>query len=253
MKRLFKLMILIFIATSALLLAQDKPLLSEAIKNSIDTQGIETAKKHFKEIYESNIDLYEVDMKGLSDLSSTYVKAGNYQAASAVVEIASPFMQDMISSKMSNNSNDRIQKQKDMQKQKKENQEKNEESEKTENNKQIKNNWGESRSDLKRFTGLYGDPEEGNETRRLWVMESCDGYLVSGALWGDVAPWWMKSERDKVFTYSDSFNDIRMEFVTDENGKAMKMIHNLSSLKSPLERVGPLPDDWDPCYERPKQ
>ena len=35
--------------------------------------------------------------------------------------------------------------------------------------------------------------------------------------------------------------------------KAMKMIHNLSSLKSPLERVGPLPDDWDPCYERPKQ
>jgi rubrerythrin len=253
MKRLFKLMILIFIATSTLLLAQDKPLLSEAIKNSIDTQGIETAKKHFKGIYESKKDLYEVDMKGLSDLSSTYVKAGNYQAASAVMEIASPFMQDMMSSKMGNNSNDIVQKQKKIQKQTKENQEKIEESEKTENNKQIKNNLGESRSDLKRFTGLYGDPEEGNETRRLWVMESCDGYLVSGALWGDVAPWWMKSEGDKVFTYSDSFNDISMEFVTDENGKAMKMIHNLSSLKSPLERVGPLPDDWDPCYERPKQ
>lgn len=251
MKRLFKLMILIFIATNTLLLAQDKPLLSEAIKNSIDNQGIEAAKKHFKEIYESKKDFYEVDMKGLSDLSSSYIKDGNYQAASAVMDIASPFMQNMISSKMSNNSKETVQK--DMEKQGKEKQEKNEESEKTENNKQIKNNRDESRSDLKRFTGLYGDPDESNETRRLWVMESCDGYLVSGALWGDVAPWWMKSEGDKVFTYSDSFNNIRMEFVTDENGKATKMIHNLSSLKSPLERVGPLPDDWDPCYERPKQ
>ena len=57
----------------------------------------------------------------------------------------------------------------------------------------------EVNKDLERFTGLYSDPEESNENRKLWVMVSCDGQLVSGALWGDVAPWWMKSEGDNVF------------------------------------------------------
>jgi hypothetical protein len=111
----------------------------------------------------------------------------------------------------------------------------------------------EARNDLERFTGLYGDPEEKNENRRLWVMVSCDGYLVSGALWGDVAPWWMKSEADNIFTYADSFFKLRMEFKTDEDGKAIRMIHDLSFLKTPLERLGPIPEDWEPCLERPKR
>lgn len=110
-----------------------------------------------------------------------------------------------------------------------------------------------ARDDLERFTGLYGDPEEKNEYRKLWVMVSCDGYLVSGALWGDVAPWWMTSEADNIFTYADSFFQLRFEFETDENGNAVKMIHDLEWMKSPLERAGPLPDDWDPCIERPKR
>jgi hypothetical protein len=107
--------------------------------------------------------------------------------------------------------------------------------------------------DMERFTGLYGDPEEGDENRRLWVMVSCDGQLVSGALWGDATPWWMKSEGDNVFTYADSFSKVRMEFKTDKDGKAFRMIHDLSALKTPLEKHGPIPDDWDPCLERPKR
>jgi len=108
-------------------------------------------------------------------------------------------------------------------------------------------------SDLERFTGLYGDPEESNEYRKLWVMVSCDGQLVSGALWGDAAPWWMESEGDNVFTYADSFFKLRMDFETDEYGKTFRMNHDLSFLKTPLERLGPIPDDWDPCVERPKR
>ena len=104
--RLFKLLILSLMIATSLVLAQDKPLLSEAIKNAIDTQGIEAAKKHFTEIYESKKDNYKIDMKGISNLSSAYIKDGNYQAGSAVMEIASPFMQHMISTKISNNSNE---------------------------------------------------------------------------------------------------------------------------------------------------
>jgi hypothetical protein len=112
--------------------------------------------------------------------------------------------------------------------------------------KEVSNNF-------ERLTGLYGDPDESNENRKLWVMVSCDGQLVSGALWGGAAAWWMNSEGDNVFTYEDSFSKVRMVFETDENGNVIGMNHDLSAIKTPLERLGPIPDDWDPCLERPKR
>ena len=111
----------------------------------------------------------------------------------------------------------------------------------------------ETINNFEQLTGLYGDPEESNENRKLWVMVSCDGQLVSGALWGGATAWWMKSEGDNVFTYEDSFFKLRMEFETDEDGKAIRMIHDLSAIKTPLERLGPIPEDWGPCLERPKR
>jgi hypothetical protein len=45
----------------------------------------------------------------------------------------------------------------------------------------------------------------------LRLRAAGDGSFVAGALWGDAAPWWMNSESDKVFTYKDSFSDIRLE------------------------------------------
>jgi hypothetical protein len=107
--------------------------------------------------------------------------------------------------------------------------------------------------DLETLTGLYGDPEETNENRKLWVMVSCDGQLVSGALWGGAAAWWMKSEGENVFIYEDSFSKVRMEFKVDKDGNAIQMIHDFSAISTPLERLGPIPDDWDPCLERPKR
>ena len=108
-------------------------------------------------------------------------------------------------------------------------------------------------NELGKLTGLYGDPEETNENRKLWVMLSCDGQLVSGALWGGAAAWWMKSEGDNVFTYEDSFSSVRMEFETDDDSNAIRMNHDLSAIKTPLERLGPIPDDWDPCLEIKKR
>ena len=118
---------------------------------------------------------------------------------------------------------------------------------------QEKSLLSEPREDLQRFTGLYGDPEEKNETRRLWIMISCDGYLVSGALWGDVAPWWMTSEAENIFTYADSFFKLRLEFETDSDGKIKAMIHDFTGIKSPLKLLAPVPEEWGPCLERPKR
>ena len=110
-----------------------------------------------------------------------------------------------------------------------------------------------SSEDLQRFTGLYGDPEEKNENRRLWVMVSCDGHLVAGALWGDVAPWWLKEEAGNIFTYEDSFFKLRLEFETDNEGNVVGMNHDLTGMKKPLNYLAPIPEDWDPCLERPKR
>lgn len=250
MKKIFFLIIFVYLSAPAFLTAQEKPLLSESIKKEIDTNGIDAAKKHFAEEYKSNKNGYNVDMKGITSVASEYSKAKNYTAASAVMEIASPYMQDMMVSYMGKDTQQMMKEEK--QKKEKEKQDKKLEQQKSEKNRIIKFE-GEPRKDLERFTGLYGDPSAKDKTRRFWVAVSCDGYLVIGALWGDVAPWWMKSESDRVFTYSDSFNNLRMEFVTDNTGKAIKMIHNLKFMKTPLENVGPLPDKLKPCIERPKR
>ena len=240
---------LICISHFNLSVAQDKPLLSEEIRKMIDANGVEAAKKQFEEQYEKDKDRYNVDMEGIEALSNRYIQAGNYEAAGAVMEIATPFMMAMAYRQ----SNGMIQQLKERQEEEEAKRAKEVEENERTREAEVVYDQGEARDDLERFTGLYGDPEESNENRRLWVMVSCDGYLVIGALWGDVAPWWMKSVSDKAFSYSDSFSNVEMEFETDASGKALRMIHNLSFLKTPLERFGPIPDDWGSCLERPKR
>ena len=250
MKKIFFLIILVYLSAPAFLTAQEKLLLSESIKKEIDTNGIDAAKKHFAEEYKSNKNGYNVDMKGITSVASEYSKAKNYTAASAVMEIASPYMQDMMASYMGKNTQQKMKAEK--QRKEKEKQDKKFEKQKTDQI-NIVEFEGEPRKDLERFTGLYGDPAVKDKTRRFWVAVSCDGYLVVGALWGDVSPWWMRSESNKVFTYSDSFSKLKFEFVTDKNGKALKMMHDIKSMKTPLKRVGPLPDNMKHCIERPKR
>lgn len=229
--------------------AQDKPLLSEAIHKAIDTKGIEAAKKQFTDMDKSQRDSYNIDMQGISELTNEYVQDGNMEAAAAISEISAPFMQDMITKSMNQYSPEMSKKMKEQQEEAKELKAKEREEErKRQRQEKIVKFEGQPRNDLERFTGLYGDPNDPN--RKLWVTVSCDGYLVSGAMWGDASPWWMKSEGDHVFTYQDSFNKLRMEFKTDADGKAVRMKHDLEYMKSPLKRLGPLPNTFDPCLER---
>jgi hypothetical protein len=248
MRRYFYLVILILVTLPANLLPQEKPLLSEAIRQAIDTKGIDYAKKQFLESYESQKNKYEIDVGSVSKLSSEYIKEGKMDEAGAVMEIATPWLQQYTASKMGGDYTEMMKKEKS-----RTGQDKKAETSTVKKEDKNDNSLGKPRNDLERFTGIYGDPSEKNETRRLWVQVSCDGYLVSGALWGDASPWWMKSESDKVFTYKDSFNELKMEFVTGSNGKAVNMVHDLSFMKTPLERLGPIPDDWEPCIKRERR
>lgn len=243
MRKLFYLLILLGIP--AVILPQDKPLLSEAMRQAIDTKGIDYAKQQFLESFESHKEKYETDVQALSKLSSDYIKDGKMNEAGAVMEIATPWIQQYTATKIGGNNPEMVKKEKSEKKQKIES-----ENKQTNKDGTAHNSLGKPRNDLERFTGIYGNPAEKNETRRLWVQVSCDSYLVSGALWGDASPWWMKSESDKVFTYKDSFNNLKMEFVTGSNGKAAKMIHDLSFMTTPLDLLGPIPDDWEPCINR---
>ena len=252
MWRLYKFTIYIILITPVIILAQGKVLLSEAIQDELTAKGIESAKKYFAEQFESNKNSYEVDMDGISELSGKFANADKIELSGAVMEIAMPFIEYSMSNQMSQSPNEDARKLAGMQEAEK-NKQSNSGNTISKKDNEVASNQGKPRDDLERFTGLYGDPADKEKNRKLWVMVSCDNYLVVGALWGGAAPWWMKSESDKVFTYSDSFTSIEIEFVTDANGKAVKMNHDLSYLKNPLERLEPIPADWEPCVERPKR
>lgn len=115
---------------------------------------------------------------------------------------------------------------------------------------------GEPRDDIDRFTGLYR--AEGEAEHRTWfVAEAQDphaetaippGYLMIGASWGDVAPWYMTSVGDTTFArpaYNEWNPDIVVEFVSGPDGRARA--YDITYGDEPtrrIERVGDLPEDF---------
>ena len=93
--------------------------------------------------------------------------------------------------------------------------------------------------------------------RRFFVDHSCDGYLRFGALWGDVAPWMMKSVADAEFIQGRAdpgqASAIRLRFEVGSDGRAQALTHNLTDLGLPLRvtRLGDLPAAWVPDCRRP--
>lgn len=117
--------------------------------------------------------------------------------------------------------------------------------------------WGTPRADLDRFHGLYGTPGDPNG-RNYFVAKARapygsdlkipDGLLTIGAMWGDVAPWIMKSLEDARFLRPgwNAYNpDIHVRFETDGDGKATAMILEDFEYepRTRLERIGDLPDN----------
>lgn len=245
----FSIFLILIVSASVLhtATAQDKPLLSDAIQQEIDANGIEAAKKKFTSMDQTERARYEVDTDGISELTNAYLEDGNMDALMAISEITGIFMQDLVAKSMEQYGSDMAAMQEMAEQQEAEREQERmqrEQERETERQQSVIERQGQPRDDLDRFKGVYGDPDEPESTRQLWVNVSCDGYLVVGAMWGDAAPWWMRSENENTFSLEDSFNNIQIEFESNQ------MSHNLEFMESPLQRVGSLPDDWDSCIER---
>jgi hypothetical protein len=74
--------------------AGDKPLLSVAIRNMIDSKGVDVATKYFANDYAENKNHYQVDQQGIVELGTNYARAGNPLAMQAVFAIGVPYIND---------------------------------------------------------------------------------------------------------------------------------------------------------------
>ncbi len=172
-------------------LAQDKLNLSEAIHEVIESQGLEAAKQQFASMDPSERKQYNVDMEGISELTNAYLEEGNMEAIVVVSEISAPFMQDMVAQSMEQYAPEMEEMAEQREVEREQEARQREEERARERQQSVIERQGQPRDDLDRFKGVYGDPDDSESTRRLWVNVSCDGYLVSGAMWCDAAPWWM--------------------------------------------------------------
>ncbi len=224
--------------------SNQKQPLSQVLKESLDNDGPAATRQLFNDIYPEEKDNYVIDNNALGQLTRDYAQAGNMDAMRVLTHVMTVITQDMMAEHMA----DQQETMKKMMAEQQQNQ-----SKKSKNKPQTKPQKHTPRTDLDRFTGLYGDPNKTDSYRQLWVAQSCDGRLVIGATWGDVAPWWMTSESDNQFSYKDSFTNLNFEFNGMKDNQATTLTHDLHGLVSPLQRVGPLTDDYPKCFETPRR
>lgn len=117
---------------------------------------------------------------------------------------------------------------------------------------------GEPRDDLERFYGVYGDPD--NPGRDFFVKEAeapiwmerlniPPGFLMIGAMWGDVAPWYMKSLSETEFEQGivpgHQEEPLLVTFELGEDSTAVALtFETMFDDRGRLERIGDLPERW---------
>lgn len=230
--------------------AQGAPVIAPEIGQLIAEQGVDAANARFAELIQSPALDYNVENQGLMALMSSYMQAGNIEAAEAVGEMYGQLVQQMMSGPSSAFPPGMMEEMQKADEAAKAQRAAEQVAEQEMQQKADERSRGERRDDLKRFVGLYSDPDSDKTNRAVFVTVSCDGYLVAGPMWADVSPWWMRSAAAKMFTYADSWTNLSFEFAGDD-GRGMMLKHDIEGVVSPLENKAPLPDEWDECTERP--
>lgn len=120
--------------------------------------------------------------------------------------------------------------------------------------------WGEPLTEPERYYGVYANPDRPNRAwfvaeakRPIWAEQAPDippGHLEVGAMFGDVAPWPMKTVSETEFEQKSPGEyqpePVRVEFEIDGEGSALAMtfIGDSPPEEGRLERTGDLPEEW---------
>ncbi|MEQ9462120.1 MAG: hypothetical protein RJQ10_00545 [Haliea sp.] len=225
-------------------LAVAGPPLSAEVARWIDSQGVDAARERFAELWASAADDYEPDLDALADLGSRYLQEGNIEAGMAVMEMVSIISlaeldaalqsqaalvaeMEAAAAEIAATTGAPASAQDGSAGQQAE-----------------ATDRGPARADLERFAGIYASDEQPD--RQLFVTRTCDGFLVAGPMWADVAAWQLGSEGKQVFTFEQGELFFQLAF---SGGEGMPQIlnHNIRGLASPLRHRGPLPGDWPRC------
>jgi len=233
-------------------MAQEKPSLSEEIGSVLEAEGISAGKQRFADLYPAHKDEYEVDPQDLMELGQGYMQAGDMETGMAVMEMLGAIVAEMSTEAMQTHSPQMAEMARKAEEEERAARAQEaidrEEAQRSQERKEAQLR-GKARSDLGRFKGIYGDPRDRERLRTLFVTVSCDGYLVTGPMWADVGPWWMRSAADTVFTYADDWTSLSVEF--SGSGESTTLTHDIEGVVSPAARLGALPAEWDKCMERP--
>jgi hypothetical protein len=239
---------LLFAWPASAQVAAKRPLLSDAIRTTIEKDGADAARQRYQEIAQDQANTYEFDLKALVDLGSAYIQRGETEKGQVIFEIAA--LAAMVVSGVPREAAGAATRPARPTARR----ETGEEAARRRTLALL----GPGRDDLKRFHGVYGDASAQDGPRRNFAVEqSCDGHLRLGAMWGDVMPWTMKSVGDVEFvqgaTDPGQTTPIRIRFELDGDGRARALTHNMTDLGLPLRvaRIGDLPAAWVPeCRSR---
>lgn len=205
-----------------------RPTLSGEIRRALADGGAEAAERRFAEMYPTAQAGYELDVHNLVALSTERMQAGDMAGAQAVMKMWTAILQDQQAAKAGGAAPPAT-------------------VEPAGTPPPGTVDAGPRRTDLARFHGLYGDQPP--SPRSLFVRETCDGHLQVGSLFGDVAPWTMRSESELAFVQAfvpptQAMPPVRVEFVTAPDGTIEAVRHALTGERQRVPRAGPLPPGW---------
>jgi hypothetical protein len=252
--------------------AQEKPPLSEEIRKAFEEGGVEAAEARYREILEGERDAWEFDAEAMMAIGSEYAQAGNMEGVQAFYTIGS---QMAMAEFQSSDAGARFNAMMDSVTRGDEDRGGSEDQVRIDqavasseaDGAAVSAAAGEvvaagspdqgfPRDDLDRFFGLYRDPNPpGTANRDLFVTRTCNGRLAIGAMWGDVAPYVMRSEGDTRFTqiWVSEFEPVphQLDFELGPAGRATAVTHNVTAEYTfeRWARVGDLPDGYEDCLD----
>jgi len=224
--------------------ADARPLLSETIRQVMEEEGVEAATRRFREIHPDRRDDFRLDMEGMADLGREYMMQGEMEKGTAVMQMVAALARESMGGAMPGDLPTEPGRPPGEQPT----------GEEERGEERVEAPAELSDEVVRRFSGIYRDPDEAREDRRFFLAEDpCGGAMMFGAMWGDAQNTYLRVESGTVLqeaAYPGMRDEpLRLEATLGPGGKAQRLEHDATWFGSPLVRDGDLPEDWNsgPC------